>query len=257
MNQAKETAEQKNRNKKRYGILDTLRGITVISMVLYHMTWDLVYLYGMDWSWYQSSAAYLWQQSICWTFILLSGFCFSMGRKKLRRSLTVFLAGLVVMLVTAVFAPDSRVIFGVLTLLGSSMLIMTALDKAAVRVRPDVGLIISMLLFILLRDVNDGYLGFEAWRMYELPQNYYQNLATTYLGFPYGAFYSTDYFSLFPWFFLFTTGYYLYQLMKKKNGLAILEKTKSVRPLAFVGRHSLEIYLLHQPVITVMLSLLL
>lgn len=257
MNQTKETTQQNKGMKKRYGILDTIRGITVISMVLYHMTWDLVYLYGMDWAWYQSCAAYLWQQSICWTFILLSGFCFSMGRKKLRRSLTVFSAGIVVMLVTAVFAPDSRVIFGVLTLLGSSMLIMTVLDRAAVRVRPDIGLILSILLFLVLRDVNDGYLGFEAWRMYELSQKYYQNLATTYLGFPYEAFFSTDYFSLFPWFFLFTTGYYLYQLMRKRKSVGILEKIKSVRPLAFVGRHSLEIYLLHQPVITVILSLLL
>ncbi|MBO5279411.1 MAG: DUF1624 domain-containing protein [Lachnospiraceae bacterium] len=241
---------------KRYEILDTIRGVTVVSMVLYHTMWDLVYLYGMKLRWYESSAAYICQQSICWTFILLSGFCFPMGRRKLKRSLTVFAAGLIVTLVTAAFVPDSRVIFGVLTLLGSSMLIMTALDRAAVRVRPCAGLMISLLLFFLLRDVNEGYLGFEILHLCVLPKSWYQNPATTYLGFPYRTFFSTDYFSLLPWFFLFTAGYYLYHLMRERNWLIMLEKAKSVRPLSFIGRHSLEIYLIHQPVITVILNVL-
>lgn len=242
--------------KKRYEILDTIRGITVISMILYHLTWDLVYLYGMDWGWYKSTAAYVWQQSICWTFILLSGFCFSMGKKKWKRSLLVFGAGILVMLVTGFFTPDSRVVFGVLTLLGSSMLIMTVLDKLAVRIRPDIGLLGSMLLFLAFRDVNEGYLGFEEIRLYRLPDGWYQNLLTTYVGLPYREFFSTDYFSLIPWFFLFGTGYYLYQLMRKKEALSVLERGRRVPVISFLGRHSLEIYLLHQPVLTVVLSLL-
>lgn len=241
---------------KRYEILDTIRGMTVISMVLYHTIWDLVYLYGMKLLWYESSAAYIWQQSICWTFILLSGFCFPMGSRKLKRSLTVFAAGLIVTFVTVVFVPDSRVIFGVLTLLGSCMLIMTGLNRAAAKVRPCTGLIISLLLFFLLRDVNEGYLGFETLRLCALPESWYENLVTTYLGFPYETFFSTDYFSLLPWFFLFTAGYYLYHLMREKNGLDMLGKAKSVRFFSFIGRHSLELYLIHQSVITVILNVL-
>ena len=59
--------------KVRYAGLDTLRGVTLVSMMAYHACWDLVYIFGMDWDWYGSFGAYLWQQSICWTFILLSG----------------------------------------------------------------------------------------------------------------------------------------------------------------------------------------
>ena len=39
-------------------------------MILYHAIWDLVYLYGFDWQWYLGPVGTLWQQAICWTFIL-------------------------------------------------------------------------------------------------------------------------------------------------------------------------------------------
>ena len=46
--------------------LDTLRGMTLVSMMVYHACWDLVYLFRQDWAWYRSFGAHLWQQSICW-----------------------------------------------------------------------------------------------------------------------------------------------------------------------------------------------
>lgn len=49
----------------RSGTLDSLRGLTLVSMIAYHTCWDLVYLYGFDWGWYRSFQAYVWQQSIC------------------------------------------------------------------------------------------------------------------------------------------------------------------------------------------------
>ena len=73
--------------RRRYQTLDTLRGVTIVSMILYHACWDLVWIFGADWPWYRSDGAYLWQQSICWTFILLSGYCWSLGRHRLRRGL--------------------------------------------------------------------------------------------------------------------------------------------------------------------------
>lgn len=69
--------------RRRSGTLDSLRGLTLVSMMAYHACWDLVYLYGMPWDWYRSFWAYAWQQSICCTFILLSGYCWQMGRHPL------------------------------------------------------------------------------------------------------------------------------------------------------------------------------
>ena len=33
----------------RYRLLDTLRGFSLVSMILYHICWDLVHMYGFDW----------------------------------------------------------------------------------------------------------------------------------------------------------------------------------------------------------------
>ena len=59
----------------RYRLLDELRGLDLISMMLYHGMWDVVFLFGVAQKWYTGRPGFVWQQSICWVFILLSGFC--------------------------------------------------------------------------------------------------------------------------------------------------------------------------------------
>lgn len=243
-------------NQARYGLLDVLRGVTIISMILYHGAWDMVYIYGKGWSWYRSDAAYVWQQSICWTFIFLSGFCWSMGKKPLRRGLLVFCAGAIVTFVTLLVMPANRVVFGVLTLIGSCMLLMIPIDRIVKDMPKSAGFLISILLFAATRNVNRGYLGFEGLRLLKLPKEWYSNLATAYLGFPSAGFYSTDYFSLFPWLFLFLAGYFMYHILEHRNLLKTSFFYRTVKPLAFAGRNSLVIYMLHQPVLYVVCGLL-
>ena len=237
--------------RKRYEYLEVLRGITLISMMGYHAMWDLVYIVGLEIDWYRSAGAYLWQQSICWTFILLSGFCWSFGRQKWKRGGIVFAAGLVITGVTCLVMPQQRVVFGVLTLLGSCMLLMIPLEKILRGGHSVAGLIVSFCAFLLTKNLNQGALGIGNWRLLELPDSWYDSgYLMTYLGFTDRHFYSTDYFSLFPWMFLFMTGYFLYRLASEKRWLEwpTLNGIKS-RPLAFIGRHSLLLYMLHQPVI--------
>lgn len=63
----------------RYRLLDELRGLDLISMMLYHGMWDVVFLFGVAQKWYTGRPGFVWQQSICWVFILLSGFCLPLG----------------------------------------------------------------------------------------------------------------------------------------------------------------------------------
>lgn len=242
-------------NKTRYNILDGVRGITLLSMICYHAVWDFVYILGRDWGWYENDFGYIWQQSICWTFILLSGFCWSFGKRKWKRGITVFMGGALIMAVTILIMPQNQVIFGVLTLIGSCMLIMIPLEKLFKQCNSAIGLLVSCLLFALCRNINKGYLGFEGWNLLKLPEEWYANLFTTYLGFPYRGFHSTDYFSIFPWFFLFCGGYFLSRLLREKELLKYME-LKICFPLEWIGRHSFEIYLLHQPVLYFGLKLL-
>ena len=107
----------------RYALLDELRGLDLVSMMLYHGCWDLVNLFGIQANWYYGLPGHLWQQSICWVFILLSGFCVQLGHHTMRRGAQVFGAGALVTAVTLLFMPEDKVVFGVLTLLGSAMLL--------------------------------------------------------------------------------------------------------------------------------------
>ena len=231
----------------RYALPDALRGLTLLSMIAYHGCWDMVYILGADWPWYQSTGAYLWQQSICWTFILLSGFSFSLGRRHWRRGWLVFACGAVVTAVTLVVMPGQEIWFGVLTLLGSCMLLGALLEKILARVPAGAGLAVSAVLFALTRNVNRGCLGFEGLRLAALPEGLYRNMATAYLGFPFSGFHSTDYFSLVPWFFLFLTGYFLYRLTRRY--LEAAPDFGHCKPLCALGRRSLLVYMLHQPVL--------
>lgn len=239
---------------QRYGALDFLRGLTLVSMVLYHAGWDFVHLFGMDWPWFRGSAAYLWQQSICWTFILLSGFCTALGRKNLRRGVQVLAAGLLVSAVTVLFVPEDAIVFGVLTLLGVCMLLAALGEPVLARISPWVGLPASLLLFVFTRNINDGFLGFGPWNLAALPQGLYRNLLTAFLGFPTVEFHSPDYFSLFPWGFLFFAGLFASRLCQEKGVLPHLCFRRAA-PLQVLGRYSLPIYLLHQPVLYLCLSL--
>ncbi len=233
---------------RRLHALDSLRGITLLSMIAYHAMWDLVYLFGVVAPWYRSFGAELWQQSICHTFILLSGFCHALGHHPVKRGLTVFGASAVVSLVTMVFMPDSRILFGVLCLIGTSMLLCVPVGRATEKLPAPLCALLSFALFFLFKTVRRGKLILFGKTLCTLPAFLYRNYLTAFLGFPHEDFSSTDYFPLFPWFFLYLTGFFLYRIAKKHGFLRYL-KSPRVPVFAFLGRHSLIIYMAHQPLI--------
>jgi len=235
--------------RQRWHGVDTLRGWTLVSMIAYHAAWDLVYLCGVDWPWYHSTGAYWWQQSICWTFILLSGFCWSVGRHRLKRGLMAFGGGLIVSAVTWIAMPESRIFFGVLSLLGASALLLIPLEKPLRKIPARLGAAVSFALFMLFGEVNRGWLGFEGALIAELPDWLYQNYLTAALGFPQPGFFSSDYFPLLPWFFLFLTGFFLFRITSHASWNEKLFARGQFPVLNFLGRNSLVVYLLHQPVL--------
>lgn len=240
--------------KERYILLDILRGCCLVSMILFHGVWDCVYLFGVSVPWFGKTPGYLWQQSICWGFILLAGFCIPFGKRPLRHGITVFACGALVTAVTRLFLPENLVIFGVLTMLGSCMLLTALLDKYLKRVPAVWGMAWSFLLFCVLRALNEGFLGFEGLRLAPVPDFFYRNYITTFLGFPMEGFTSVDYFSLFPWLFLFWTGYFAHFKVMGGRGERWLKKGGG-KLLPWMGRHSLLLYMVHQPVIFVVLTL--
>ncbi|MBR3811554.1 MAG: DUF1624 domain-containing protein [Agathobacter sp.] len=256
-------------DKRRLHLIDEYRGFWIANMILYHAIWDLVYIFGYKWKWFQSDLVFVWQQWGCWSFIFISGFCWQMSKHHIKRGLQVFLAGLVITVVTLVFTPKVRVVFGVLTLLGSSILLMIPCDKLlkiCMRRVPYfslIGAIACFVLFLFFYPVNDGYLGFAGMEIIKLPRELYSNLLRSYLGFTETRFWSTDYFSILPWFFMYLVGYFTYSICLRPRGQRDAMDTAKMRilsksicpPLGWIGRNSLIIYMLHQPVIYGILTL--
>lgn len=240
-------------SRERYNLLDSLRGFLLINMIAYHGLYDVVHILGVPIGWYTGPLGYIWQQGICWGFILLSGFCFRFSGRPLRHGLVILGAGVLVSIATAIAMPSERILFGVLYLLGICGLIQCAVWSIWSRLRlppfpAGLGLGLAALAFFLTREVPAGYLGFEGLRICELPRWLYQWDWLAVLGFPGPGFWSSDYFPVIPWVFLYLCGYFLWRLIGSRQ--RVMDKLRpGIRPLSFIGRHSLLVYLLHQPVL--------
>ena len=240
--------KQTEAKRPHYDLLDTVRGLCILSMVAYHGMYDLVDIIGLGAPWYTGLPGYIWQQSICWTFILLSGMCWQLSRHHVKRGLLLVGCGAAITLVTGWVMPSQRILYGVSNLLGLSALLLIPLEKVFRKIPAWAGLAGALLLFALTRNVSRGSLGFEGLVLCPLPEWLYTTDLFAVVGFHSPSFWSTDYFPLLPWFFLFCAGYFLWSGLSKSSRVKELLQA-GVRPLSFLGRHSLVIYLLHQPVL--------
>jgi len=156
--------------------LDVWRGIAVINMCLYHGLWDLVYYFRLPgFDWYSALPGYVWQQSICWSFIFLSGYSYALGKNKFRRGATILFAGALVEAVAGAFGQEIH--YGILSFLGLWQLLLTLPEdqlsremrlRSWCRIGP-IGFILCLGLFFLCRNVNQGSLGFESLKLVTLP----------------------------------------------------------------------------------------
>ena len=183
--------EQSVEQKKRYGLIDTLRGFAVLNMIVYHAIWDFNSFFDLEWTWYDGTAGFVWQQFISWSFILISGFCFLFSSHPYRRGALILACGALVSIVTFVILPSAKIEFGILTFLGCAILLTAVLLPFLQKLPRTMGLILSIVLFVLTRNINDGYLGFASWRPAQIPAWFYQGRVMTYLGFT-----APDFFSL-------------------------------------------------------------
>lgn len=214
-------------------------------MILYHFLWDLVYLFDIQVAWYKSYGAYIWQQSICWIFILLSGFSWQLGSRHLKRGILSLGGGVVISLVTAVVLPNDPVRYGVLTLLGSCIFIWIILDSVLKKIPSEVGTGVSFFLFLVCRSwTKQNPIQLPA----ELGNVTWLKEILAYAGFPQSGFLSSDYFPLIPWIFLFATGYFLYGVVMKRDTLKWILEKGNIPCINILGRHSLFIYMIHQPI---------
>ncbi|MEG1069227.1 MAG: heparan-alpha-glucosaminide N-acetyltransferase [Ruthenibacterium sp.] len=239
---------EKNPSKPRIALFDIAKSIALVNMIAFHTLYDIVYIFGVSLPWFSSRGAFVWQQAICWTFILVSGAVFLYSRNPFRHGAVLLCAGLLLTVVTCVVMPSERILFGILHGLGCAALISALLCKFLRRVPPFFGASVSFFTFLLTYSVPSGTLSLFGKTLITLPASW----AKIPFLFPFGivpnGFFSSDYFPIIPWLFLFWTGLFLWRFLAPKYGDA-LQKIPQNRVCTFISRHSLWIYLLHQPIV--------
>lgn len=215
--------------------LDFLRGIAILLMIIFHTLFDLAYFY--HWPINYLNGFWYYQGKACAIlFMLVSGVSCFLSNNSARRGLKVFGTGLIITAATYVFNPVEYIRFGILHLLGSGMLIAPWLKRYSV-----LTLIVAGTAMIAAGNLTITLTTSVPWL---IP-----------LGITPPGFASLDYYPLLPW-----LGIMLYGLAAGKllypTKQSLWPKAASYRWLCWLGRRSLMVYLVHQPLILAGLYLL-
>lgn len=241
--------------KNRVGFLDELRGFAIICMVVYHLMVDLKFVFNVDVPIFFESWFDTIRDIFVGIFISISGIVSNYSRSNLKRGVQCFFIGMIMTFVTAFVSPGSPDLFGILHCLGVCMMLYGLGQRIFEKIPPFAGAVISVFLFMLTFNFKTGYSGIHGLFKVKMPEALYSTSVLFPLGFPGEKFVSLDYFPLFPWLFIFLAGAFYGVYVKKKRAPKFFYKTH-IPFFAFAGRHSIWIYVLHQPVIYPILCLI-
>jgi uncharacterized membrane protein len=152
--------------------------------------------------------------------------------KYIKRGLKIFGLGLVITLVTWIYLDEGFIVFGILHCIGISIILAIPFLRFRY-LNLSLGFIL-ILLGAILKNLTFDF----NWLVW--------------LGFVPSSFYTIDYFPLLPWFGVVLVGIFignsLYPNFKRKFSLRNLDSFKVIRFFCLLGRHSLIIYFVHQPI---------
>lgn len=175
-------------------------------------------------------------------FLMLAGICSSFSRSNFKHSLKVLIGGFIITAVTIVMSivsgEDMYIIFGILTTIGVSILLIALVEK--IYDNKWIYLIIGSTLIIWGFSIN----WWDAPRIYFINQLDFTSFIEVIMGY---KVYGLDHFGILPCTGVVFIGAFigktLYQ--NKKTKLSFLDG-KWTAPFTFISKHALLVYLLHQ-----------
>ena len=229
--------------RERITLFDTLRGFTIISMVAFHAAYDAAYLFGFEIPWFTDPIIQtVWRSSISWVFLALAGWMTSLSRNNLKRGGVYAATAGAVFLATSVAGVDTPISFGIIYCMAACTLLYAATAPLLNRFPAAAGLISCLVLFAAT---------------YTLPHTTYPVEGLAWLGFPSASFVSGDYYPLLPNVFLYRAGAFAARWFDghHASGYPTWMMKANVPFLSMIGKLSLPIYLVHQPLLILIFTM--
>lgn len=206
----------------RFALIDWLRAFAILLMIVYHFTYDLAHFNLIDYATFNHIAMVVIGRGCLCLFMFCVGYSLAIAhtnkihwQKFFKRWLKVTLAAALVSLVTYVSHPQYWIYFGILHCISVSSLI---------------ALIFLRIPLIALAAGVATMIAFWGWGAH---------LPWIHLNRP-----TLDYIAVFPWIGPALIGIGLHYFKLHKHIKAPYSKK-----IEFLSRHSLQIYLIHQPIL--------
>ena len=226
---------------KRILWIDVIRGISILAMVTFHFAFDLMYfgfaksdlIYQPDWR--------LFERMIAFSFLFIAGLSLSITHRSwinwksfFRRYGVTAICAVLISIVTYILFNNDMIRFGILHAISVSGLVGLLLLKLNSLSLFFLAVLLFLLNLFIPQPLEGDY--FWQWLIYttETPN-------------------SLDYRPIIPWITPFILGMASYQLFKKWDLLETNNTTNhhELSILCWLGRNSLVIYLVHQPILFV------
>lgn len=225
---------------RRIELIDLARGAALVAMAIYHFTWDLEFFGYVEPGLTAYGGWKFFARSIASSFLFLAGVSLVLAhgerfrrRSFLKRLAQVAGAALAISLVTWLATPGSFIFFGIL----HQIALASVLGLAFLRLPWPVILAAAAFFVAGPHFLRTTFFDHPAWWWVGLSSSNPR---------------SNDYVPLFPWFGAVLAGTAIARLAKSAgwfDSLAGVQSGNWSRPLRFAGRHSLFVYLIHQPVL--------
>ncbi|MEM5500666.1 heparan-alpha-glucosaminide N-acetyltransferase [Ahrensia kielensis] len=235
-------------HKTRLPFLDVLRGIALVAMAIYHFGWDLAFFNYVAPELVNEGAWKYFARSIASSFLILVGIGLILAHSNgigwqgfWRRWAKVAGAALIITIATYFATPDAFIFFGILHHIAFASL---------------AGLLFLRLPWPALIILGAVWIGAAPY----LRLDALSGLHMAWTGLANETVRSNDYVPVFPWFGVVLIGMgigaFLFQREQLfTNPFAQFSHTWLGRLLAYIGRHSLIFYLIHQPILIALIYL--
>lgn len=231
----------------RFAFVDVARGVALLAMFIYHFAYDLSFLGLIETDIVAEPEWRIFARCIAGSFLIIVGFSLVLATRKglnrpayLKRLAMVAGAAALVSLATWFALPGNFIYFGILH----------QVAVGSVLALPFLGL--PIIVVALSAVVAFALPSFVAHPLLDAPW-------LSWLGFSHAPIHSADFVPVFPWFGCVLTGIVLARLLLPRLSGTALASWRPANPLARIvaggGRHSLLVYLVHQPVFIAMLTL--